>query len=62
MSNKQTYRCSATVSTTRTMLVLVPAVRVFGHSLGGVVALAAEVRQPGTFEAMYLFEPVIYDP
>jgi pimeloyl-ACP methyl ester carboxylesterase len=42
--------------------VLVPAVRVFGHSLGGVAALAAEVRQPGTFEAMHLFEPVIYDP
>jgi predicted alpha/beta superfamily hydrolase len=39
-----------------------PAVRVLGHSLGGVAALAAEVRQPGTFEAMYLFEPVIYDP
>jgi pimeloyl-ACP methyl ester carboxylesterase len=42
--------------------VTVHAVRVFAHSLGGVAALAAEIRQPGTFRAMYLFEPVIYDP
>ena len=31
----------------------------FGHSLGGTLALAAELRRPGTFAAMFLYEPVI---
>lgn len=39
---------------------VLPAVRVFGHSLGGLAALAAEAKQPGTFAAMYLFEPVVH--
>ena len=32
---------------------------VFGHSLGGVVAIEAEVRRPGTWAAIFAFEPVI---
>ena len=31
----------------------------FGHSVGGTLALAAEMRRPGTFAAMFLYEPVI---
>ena len=31
----------------------------FGHSLGGTLALAAELRRPGTFAAIFLYEPVI---
>ncbi|KAK9829491.1 hypothetical protein WJX72_006174 [[Myrmecia] bisecta] len=33
---------------------------VFGHSLGAMVAVAAELQAPGTFHAMYLFEPGVY--
>jgi pimeloyl-ACP methyl ester carboxylesterase len=33
----------------------------FGHSLGGTLALAAELRRPGTFAAMFVYEPVISD-
>ena len=36
--------------------------RVLGHSLGASVALLAESRQPGTFAAMYLYEPVAQAP
>jgi pimeloyl-ACP methyl ester carboxylesterase len=32
---------------------------VFGHSLGGTVAMLVEVRQPGTWGGMALFEPII---
>ncbi|KAL6755501.1 Alpha/Beta hydrolase protein [Haematococcus lacustris] len=31
---------------------------VFGQSMGGSIALSLEQRQPGTFKALYLFEPV----
>lgn len=31
----------------------------FGHSSGGTVALLAEQARPGTFRAIYCFEPVI---
>ena len=31
----------------------------FGHSVGGTLALAAEIRRPGTFVAMFVYEPVI---
>ncbi len=34
-----------------------PAVHLFGHSLGGMLALVAEARRPGTFVSMYVFEP-----
>jgi len=30
----------------------------FGHSLGGAACLLAEEKQPGTFDALFLFEPV----
>lgn len=33
---------------------------VFGHSAGGLAAVLAEQRQPGTFRAMYLYEPVAF--
>ena len=33
---------------------------VFGHSAGGLAATLAEQRQPGTFSAMYLYEPVTF--
>ena len=33
---------------------------VFGHSAGGLAAVLAEQRQPGTFKAMYLYEPVCF--
>ena len=31
----------------------------FGHSLGGAALLLAEATRPGTFRAMFLFEPVV---
>jgi pimeloyl-ACP methyl ester carboxylesterase len=31
----------------------------FGHSLGGASLTLAEQRRPGTFRALYLFEPVL---
>jgi pimeloyl-ACP methyl ester carboxylesterase len=33
-----------------------------GHSLGGATLLMAEERRPGTFSALYLYEPVVVDP
>ena len=33
---------------------------IFGHSAGGLAAVLAEERQPGTFQAMYLYEPVVF--
>jgi pimeloyl-ACP methyl ester carboxylesterase len=32
---------------------------VFGHSLGGGVAMLAEHRRPGTLRTAYLFEPIV---
>lgn len=32
---------------------------VVGHSMGGAVALAAELRRPGTVRAAYVFEPIV---
>jgi pimeloyl-ACP methyl ester carboxylesterase len=34
----------------------------FGHSLGGAVALLAEAVQPGTFSALYCWEPIVAPP
>ena len=31
----------------------------FGHSMGGAALALAELARPGTFEALYLYEPVI---
>ncbi|MEJ5254535.1 MAG: alpha/beta hydrolase [Acidimicrobiales bacterium] len=33
-----------------------------GHSKGGAALLLAEERRPGTFRALYLFEPVVFPP
>ncbi len=33
----------------------------FGHSCGGAAILLAEEARPGTFEALYCFEPVIFN-
>jgi pimeloyl-ACP methyl ester carboxylesterase len=35
---------------------------VFGHSWGGALALMAEAQQPGTFAAIYCYEPVVTLP
>jgi len=32
---------------------------VFGHSMGGAVAMLVELRQPGTLRSAYLYEPII---
>jgi pimeloyl-ACP methyl ester carboxylesterase len=34
-------------------------IRVFGHSMGGAVAMLVEQRQPGTLRSAYLYEPII---
>jgi pimeloyl-ACP methyl ester carboxylesterase len=34
----------------------------FGHSCGGTALLMAELARPGTFEAIYAFEPVVFRP
>jgi pimeloyl-ACP methyl ester carboxylesterase len=31
----------------------------FGHSMGGAALVLAELARPGTFRAMYLYEPVL---
>lgn len=33
----------------------------FGHSLGGTALLLAEAREPGTFAALYCYEPILFD-
>lgn len=33
-----------------------------GHSMGGAALLLAEQARPGTFEALYLYEPVVFPP
>lgn len=35
---------------------------VFGHSLGGAVAMLAEAARPGTWSAMFLWEPIVLTP
>lgn len=35
---------------------------VFGHSLGGAVALACAVDNPALFKGLFLFEPVVCAP
>lgn len=37
-------------------------VRAAGHSKGGAALLLAEQRRPGTFAALYCFEPVVFPP
>ena len=34
----------------------------FGHSMGAAVSLLAEARRPGTFRAIYAFEPIVIPP
>jgi len=34
----------------------------FGHSMGAAVMLLAEARRPGTFRAIYAFEPIVMPP
>ena len=34
----------------------------FGHSCGGTLLLLAEQRRPGTFDAIYAYEPVVASP
>lgn len=37
-------------------------VRVFAHSMGGAATMLAEKERPGTVEAAWLFEPIIFPP
>ncbi len=37
-------------------------VRAVGHSLGGATIVRTEIEHPGTFSAIWLFEPVIVPP
>jgi pimeloyl-ACP methyl ester carboxylesterase len=34
----------------------------FGHSMGAAVTLLSEARRPGTFRAIYAFEPIVIPP
>jgi len=34
----------------------------FGHSMGAAVALLAEARRPGSFRAIYAYEPIVIPP
>ena len=34
----------------------------FGHSMGAAVSILAEARRPGTFRAIYAFEPIVIPP
>ena len=36
--------------------------RAVGHSMGGAALLLAEQRRPGTFAALYVYEPVVFPP
>jgi pimeloyl-ACP methyl ester carboxylesterase len=33
-----------------------------GHSKGGAALLTADIRRPGTFSALYLYEPIVLPP
>ena len=33
-----------------------------GHSLGGCALLLAEAKRPGSFRALYVYEPVVAPP
>lgn len=33
-----------------------------GHSMGGAALLMAEISRPGTFEALWLYEPIVFPP
>ena len=33
-----------------------------GHSMGGAALLMAELRRPGTFAALWVFEPIVFPP
>ena len=33
-----------------------------GHSMGGASLLMAEIRRPGTFRALWIFEPIVFPP
>ncbi|KAK9800804.1 hypothetical protein WJX73_007646 [Symbiochloris irregularis] len=39
-----------------------PGCHVFGHSSGGLTAAALELRAPGSFSSLYLYEPVLFAP
>jgi pimeloyl-ACP methyl ester carboxylesterase len=34
----------------------------FGHSMGGATLLMAELRRPGLFRALVLYEPIVFPP
>lgn len=34
----------------------------FGHSMGGAAALMAEAKRPGTFPAIFGYEPIVFTP
>ena len=34
----------------------------FGHSMGAAASLLAEARRPGTFRALYCYEPIVIPP
>lgn len=33
-----------------------------GHSMGGASLLMAEIQRPGTFAALWVFEPIVFPP
>lgn len=33
-----------------------------GHSMGGAALLAAELRRPGTFAGLWVYEPIVFPP
>ena len=37
-------------------------VRAAGHSMGGAALVMAELRRPGTFARLWLYEPIIFPP
>ena len=51
LSQKKWYHCC---------LIGAREIYCFGHSLGGTLALAAQIQHPETFTALFVFEPVVY--